>query len=40
MVLPSDDPEVVLLKPLGGSEAEITGVYLPLTIPQGCDVLS
>ena len=33
MVLPSDDPELVLLKPLAGSEAEITGVYLPLTIP-------
>ena len=33
MVLPSDDPDVVLLKPLGGSEAETTGVYLPLTIP-------
>lgn len=30
VVLPSDDTELLLLKPLGGSEAEITGVFLPL----------
>ncbi len=33
MVLPSDNPDILLLKPLGGAEAEITGVYLPLHIP-------
>jgi superfamily II DNA or RNA helicase len=30
VVLPSDDLDVLLLKPLGGSEEEITGIYLPL----------
>ena len=30
VVLPSNDDNLVLLKPLGGSEDEITGVYLPL----------
>jgi len=30
VVLPSDDPETLLLKPLGGSDEEITGIYLPL----------
>jgi superfamily II DNA or RNA helicase len=29
-VLPSDDADTLLLKPLGGSEEEITGIYLPL----------
>lgn len=29
-VLPSNDKDIVLLKPLGGSEEEITGIYLPL----------
>ncbi len=33
IVLPSDDREVMLLKPLGGSSQEITGVYLPMQIP-------
>ncbi len=33
MVLPSEDPELTLLKPLGGSEEEITGVYHRLNIP-------
>jgi len=33
MVLPSEDPELTLLKPLGGSEEEITGVYHKLNIP-------
>ncbi|HNW74277.1 MAG TPA: helicase-related protein [Bacteroidales bacterium] len=32
-VLPSADAEVVILKPMGGSEEEITGVYLPLQSP-------
>jgi superfamily II DNA or RNA helicase len=30
MVLPSEDTDLILLKPLGGSDEEITGVYLPL----------
>lgn len=32
IVMPSDDTEVMNLKPLGGSDHEITGVYLPLKI--------
>jgi len=30
MVLPSEDPDLLLVKPLGGSEEEITGIYKPL----------
>ena len=30
VVQPSPDPDLVLLKPLGGSDDEITGIYLPL----------
>lgn len=30
VVLPSTDDNLVLLKPLGGSEEEITGIFLPL----------
>lgn len=30
MVLPSDDADLLLLKPLGGSEDEITGIFKPL----------
>ncbi|MDZ5459031.1 helicase-related protein [Azohydromonas lata] len=30
VVLPSSDPELLLLQPLGGGEDEITGVWLPL----------
>lgn len=32
IVMPSDDVEVLNIKPLGGSDHEITGVYLPLKI--------
>ena len=32
VVLPSNDPELLMLKPLGGSEDETTGVFLPLQI--------
>lgn len=32
IVMPSDDKEVLNIKPLGGSDHEITGVYLPLKI--------
>ena len=30
IILPSNDENLVLLKPLGGSEEEISGIYLPL----------
>ncbi|MBU1086180.1 MAG: DEAD/DEAH box helicase [Candidatus Omnitrophica bacterium] len=30
IILPSNNPDLVLLKPLGGSDDEITGIYLPL----------
>jgi len=30
MVLPSDDVEILSIRPLGGSEEETTGVYIPL----------
>lgn len=30
MVLPSEDEELLLVKPLGGSDDEITGIYKPL----------
>jgi superfamily II DNA or RNA helicase len=33
VVLPSDDPDnLLIVKPLGGSDEEITGIYLPLDI--------
>ena len=32
VVLPSDDPELLVVKPLGGSDEEIAGIYLPLKI--------
>jgi superfamily II DNA or RNA helicase len=32
IVLPSEDPELLLVKPLGGSDDEITGIYRPLAI--------
>lgn len=30
IVMPSNDPDLLLVKPLGGSEDEVTGIYLPL----------
>lgn len=33
IVLPSDDTELLLLKPMGGSDDEIVGVFLPLEMP-------
>lgn len=35
IVLPSDDNDLMLLKPLGGSDEEITGIYRPLQIIPG-----
>lgn len=32
VVQPSDDPELLILKPLGGSDEETTGIYLPLAL--------
>jgi superfamily II DNA or RNA helicase len=43
VVLPSEDTDLLLLKPLGGSEEEITGIYLPVAgtndIPQSYDFI-
>jgi SNF2 family DNA or RNA helicase len=33
IVMPSDDVQILNIKPLGGSDYEITGVFLPLDIP-------
>ena len=30
VVQPSDDPEILMIKPLGGSDEEATGIFLPL----------
>jgi len=32
VVLPSEDADVLVVKPLGGSEDEVAGIYLPLSI--------
>lgn len=32
IVLPSDDKDLLIVKPLGGSDDEIAGIYLPLAI--------
>ncbi|PQJ36796.1 hypothetical protein BSZ35_00125 [Salinibacter sp. 10B] len=34
IVMPSSDPDVLRIKPLGGHELESTGVYLPLALPN------
>ncbi len=34
IVLPSTDADTVLLRPLGGSEKEISGIYLPLNLEK------
>jgi superfamily II DNA or RNA helicase len=34
IVLPSEDDDILLVKPLGGSDDEITGIYLPLDAPE------
>ena len=33
VVLPSDNPDLLIVRPLGGSDEETTGIYLPLGIP-------
>lgn len=30
VVLPQSEPDLLILRPLGGSEAEVTGIYVPL----------
>ena len=37
VVLPSDDDELLVLRPLGGSDDEVTGLYLPLGGDQPSD---
>jgi superfamily II DNA or RNA helicase len=32
IVMPSDDPDLLVVKPLGGSDDEITGIFLPLGV--------
>jgi superfamily II DNA or RNA helicase len=32
IVLPSDNPDLLRVKPLGGSEEEVTGIYLPFAL--------
>src|SRR5437867_5390670 len=32
IVLPSEDKDLLIVKPLGGSDDEITGIYLPLGV--------
>ena len=34
VVLPSDDENLLVVKPLGGTDREITGIYLPLSLQR------
>ena len=34
VVLPSDNPDLLIVRPLGGSDEETTGIYLPLEISK------
>lgn len=34
VVMPSNDADVLMLRPLGGSEIESTGIFLPLLLPE------
>ena len=34
VVLPSDNTDLLIIRPLGGSDEETTGIYLPLEIPE------
>ncbi len=38
VLLPSPDPQLALLRPLTGSEAELCGIYLPL-VQRGVEKL-
>ncbi len=37
VVLPSADPDLLLLRPLGGAESAVTGIHLPLSRALGID---
>ena len=39
VVMPSNDEDLVLIKPLGGSDEEVTGIYLPLAF-EGDEIKS
>jgi superfamily II DNA or RNA helicase len=39
VVLPSADPDLLLLRPLGGAESAVTGIHLPLSRALGIDRL-
>jgi hypothetical protein len=34
VVLPESDPELLMLRPLGGTEEEVTGIYLPIELVE------
>ena len=34
VVMPSEDKELLLLKPLGGGDEETTGIFLPLAVEK------
>ena len=34
VVLPTDDNDILMVRPLGGSEDEVTGIYLPLQVEE------
>jgi len=36
VVLPSDDPNLILLRPIGGSGREVCGVVKPLAATPAC----
>src|SRR4051794_34959283 len=40
VVLPSESPELLLLRPLGGGESEITGIALSLSRVLGIDAVT
>ncbi len=39
VVLPSADADLLLLRPLGGADAEVTGIHLPLSRALGIDMV-
>ncbi len=40
VVMPSEQPDIMLLRPLGGSEQDMTGIYLPTLRALGIDELT
>jgi hypothetical protein len=39
VVMPTEQPDMLLLRPLGGSEHDMTGIYLPANRALGIDPL-